>query len=263
MTRTVFPKLARMDADVSGIIAGQMIWKPGDTDRYVKEGRRSNLLYYMLSGEREYYIDSKPAFRLKADECIFIPATTCYVSKVVDCEFSEGVYIDFNLRLDGELLYVDEPLKVIHDAVKFRDSFIGIAGAGYEKLYAKSKLLSIIASIAKSDEESYFTGGEFSSIYSAILAIENNPERPMDVASLARLCCMSETGFRDKFKRYTGGLTPIEYRNRLRIERADELMSTSGISIGRISDILGFYDQAHFYRVYKKIRGHKPSERDQ
>lgn len=258
MIETVFSKLAKLDADVYGIKAGRIVWKSGSVDRFTAEGRKNNLLFYMLSGERGYYINNEPLFKLKKDEIIFIPITACYTSKVENCECSEGIYVDFGLRLGTDSLYVNEPFKLISAGGKYLNRFHTLVEAGNELLRAKSELTGILAEISACDEASYFQSGEFSSIYTAILEIEKNPENPVDITALAKLCCLSETGFREKFKCYSGGVAPIEYRNRLRIDRADELIGAGSFSISHIADILGFYDSAHFYRVYKKQRGYPP-----
>ena len=92
----------------------------------------------------------------------------------------------------------------------------------------------------------------------AILALESRLDEPVDIASLARLCCMSETSFREKFKRFTGGVAPLEYRSRLRIERADELLRSGSFTVAEVAAALGFFDTAHFCRTYKKLRGAPP-----
>ena len=128
------------------------------------------------------------------------------------------------------------------------------------RLLAKAELMYILSDISAKEENLRFEGGEFSRRRKAALGIERHPERPVDVGALARECCLSETGFRELFRRYTGGLAPVEYRNRLRLERADELLLSGTLSVAEIASLLGFYDTAHFYRTYKRVRGRTPKQ---
>ena len=55
------------------------------------------------------------------------------------------------------------------------------------------------------------------------------------------------------------GTTPIEYRNRLRIQRACQLLRGRECTIGEIAALLGFESVYYFSRVFKKLTGVAPS----
>lgn len=50
------------------------------------------------------------------------------------------------------------------------------------------------------------------------------------------------------------GTTPRSYRNLLRVERARELLAR-GVTATEIASVLGFADQAHFSRRFKRVVG--------
>ena len=54
------------------------------------------------------------------------------------------------------------------------------------------------------------------------------------------------------------GLTPRRYLFELRIERAKELLSTTQMPISEIALEVGFFDQSHLNRVFKRIHGVTP-----
>lgn len=61
------------------------------------------------------------------------------------------------------------------------------------------------------------------------------------------------------FKKYKN-MTPIDYFNRLKIDRACELLvQFSSLPLQKISDMLGFNDVYYFSKVFKKIVGVSPS----
>ncbi|MBE6611910.1 MAG: helix-turn-helix transcriptional regulator [Ruminococcaceae bacterium] len=257
MKSVTFSMLMNMDVEVSIKSAGLAAPSVVNTTRFVGEGRKSNLLCALLAGERQYRANDKPAFSLSPGELLFIPTTSCYLSVATE-KGTSWYYVDFNLFSDGEELYITEPFRVMRDEACL-EGLRAVVECGQSKLRAKSAMLTLLAGISERDRAADIERGGFSSIYEAILAIEQHPEREFSVSELARRCFLSDTGFREKFKRFTGGLAPMAYRTKPRLERADALLGTGTLSLDEIAETLGFWDTAHFCRVYKKLRGHTPT----
>ena len=74
---------------------------------------------------------------------------------------------------------------------------------------------------------------------------------------LAQRCALSESTYRKRFRQLTG-LSPIQYINRLKIEKACQLILTGDISMQEISDFLNFYNLPYFYKVFREITGLTP-----
>lgn len=55
------------------------------------------------------------------------------------------------------------------------------------------------------------------------------------------------------------GLSPWDYLNRYRVWLACTLLKNTGMSVNDVAEATGFQDQAYFCRVFKKIRGYRPS----
>jgi AraC family transcriptional regulator len=85
-----------------------------------------------------------------------------------------------------------------------------------------------------------------------------NLGRPVPVTELAQVCGMGVTSFSSSFRRATG-MTPHRYLRRARIERASELLRTTGLSVGEISAAVGFRGQGHFCTAFAAERGITPS----
>ena len=68
---------------------------------------------------------------------------------------------------------------------------------------------------------------------------------------------MSKHHFARRFKETTG-YSPMEYFNRLKIQKACELLDTSTIDIKKISDYLSFNTPFYFSEVFKRIVGMPP-----
>ncbi|WP_317929939.1 helix-turn-helix transcriptional regulator [Halioxenophilus sp. WMMB6] len=60
------------------------------------------------------------------------------------------------------------------------------------------------------------------------------------------------------FKEYLG-VSPIIWRNEIRLEKACQLLTYSQYNIGQIAAMVGYEDQLYFAKVFKKRLGFTPS----
>ncbi len=77
------------------------------------------------------------------------------------------------------------------------------------------------------------------------------------VKHLAKLCFVSEVYFRRIFKEKFG-ISPIEYKNLLRMKKAKQYLDYGEISINEISDSLGYATVSHFIKQFKTFYGLSP-----
>ena len=63
-----------------------------------------------------------------------------------------------------------------------------------------------------------------------------------------------------KFFRKHLGCSPLQYINRLRLEKAKRLLRTTELTIREITDMIGFNDPAYFSKVFRKHTGFSPLE---
>lgn len=80
---------------------------------------------------------------------------------------------------------------------------------------------------------------------------------PVTLSQVAQITNVSARRLRTLFKEATG-LTMAEYLNRIRIERAKELLLTTDMSITSICFEVGYENLSHFYRVFKGHTGLTP-----
>ena len=74
--------------------------------------------------------------------------------------------------------------------------------------------------------------------------------------TLADLMDVSEAHVVRSFSKFHG-ISPVSYRTALRVERAKKMVVT-GMSLADVASELGFYDQSHFHRAFRKIVGVTP-----
>lgn len=100
--------------------------------------------------------------------------------------------------------------------------------------------------------------GPFDSIAPAIAYVDAHYNEPIRVEDLSSLCAMSKSRFFATFKSVTG-LTPIEYKNTLKINHAVRLIR-QGETLESICDRLGFASPAFLRRLLKAYTGMLPKE---
>ena len=94
--------------------------------------------------------------------------------------------------------------------------------------------------------------------HTAVRHMLANLGEPLSVAELARICGVGMTSFSNSFRQATGS-TPHRYLRKARIERACELLRTTGLSVGEIAGVVGFRGQSHFCTAFVAERGLTPT----
>ena len=88
--------------------------------------------------------------------------------------------------------------------------------------------------------------------------IETHYTQPADIPSLARMCALSESQFFAAFRKKTG-MSPIRYRNHLRVNQAKLLLAGEESTVQEVAALLGFESTHYFSRVFKEHTGVAPS----
>jgi AraC-like DNA-binding protein len=91
----------------------------------------------------------------------------------------------------------------------------------------------------------------------SISFIEKNFQNDISIEDIASFCGLNRTYFGKIFKRAVGK-TPQEFLLNYRMIKATELLKLTHLSIGDISNAVGYSDQLHFSRAFKKIYGVSP-----
>jgi AraC-like DNA-binding protein len=89
--------------------------------------------------------------------------------------------------------------------------------------------------------------------------IERHLGDEMSLSAIARVAGMSRFHFARLFRASTGH-SPMAYLLRKRIERAKTLLGCGELAICEIAATLGFSDQSHFSRTFRKIEGMTPKQ---
>jgi AraC-like DNA-binding protein len=256
---TDFIGLPRLNPDASLVQSSFFATPDKHAVRYSGGGRPDSLICLQGEGERLYHVAGMEPFVLHENELIFIPITSRYVS-VSDSPPTGWYSVNFNLYCGAEQVYIGEPFRIIKNGLDYLPLIEAVRHNIHSPLRSKAALLNLLAALCENLRAETYREDGFSSIYECVARMEQHPERSFSVEHAAKKCFLSDTSFRAKFKQITG-FTPTEYRNHLRIERADAMLRTENFTLDAIAEMLGFWDSAHFCRVYKQLRGHTPGGR--
>lgn len=89
--------------------------------------------------------------------------------------------------------------------------------------------------------------------------LERDFRKALRIGELANAAGVSERTLLRRFRSVLG-LTPVQYLQALRLERARELLESSRDSIDRITQRVGYEDVSSFRRLFKQSTGLSPAE---
>ncbi len=92
----------------------------------------------------------------------------------------------------------------------------------------------------------------------AISHIETHSDQPLETEDLARISNMSLRSFYRAFSEAFGE-SPSNYINRVRVQKAVELMIDRQLNVTEIAFRVGFEDSNYFTRVFRQLMGETPS----
>lgn len=212
---------------------------------------------YLLNGYATFESEDG-AFEVHTDEMVYIPEGVVYHSHWYGDPTVSFYSIPF---LYYPFANVQMPLQKVLLPRAFR-----------------SELDAMFRDFSQGDSHVYHAFGAFCSLYGQLLPLlkhKEAPQRPQRVqaavthldstdepctaAQLAALCGMGESRFFALFREEMG-CTPIEYKNRVRIRRACELLIRDDRTIEEIAWQLKFSSPAYFRRVFSQITGYTPGQ---
>lgn len=88
--------------------------------------------------------------------------------------------------------------------------------------------------------------------------IEDNYDSPLTTADIAGSATISESECLRCF-RSTIGAAPIQYLKQFRVQKAAELLESSGESVAEIGARCGFPDASYFTKTFRELKGCTPS----
>lgn len=229
---------------------------------YITEGKGSILIEqkkYPLKEGMLFYLCPDITYNITLE----MEGPACFLSVHFSCAlvtFNDNVW-DIKGE-DGTLSF--QPIHELMDYYQVEDIFKKLVDSwnkktpGYEfvtKTFLCQLMIAINQNIKKQNQN-----------YSISLKVEKvieylhqNISNKVTLQELSDLVHISPFYLSRAFKNSTG-YTVIEYFNKIKIDKAKELMIESDKKVKDIAQMIGFGDEFYFSRIFKKIEGISPSE---
>lgn len=230
----------------------------------------------VLRGRLALYLNNE-IYDLRAGDVIFIPPGTLHRGDPIDCVYDCAV---FDLRLasgyyTSKLSDLIQPIissdaEITHVCDGTKDSATELLDTvAEEKPYFELKVASLIAEIiyklyssgnvAMRHIENKRIAHQRALMTLLIEKIEKDYAEKITLADLAEIAQMNEKYLCRFFKGFTGQ-TPIDYINRLRIDRACYEMTVNKMTVTSAAYECGFNELSYFSKMFKKYKGVSPGQ---
>ncbi len=227
-------------------------------------GRGDYLLFYVAKGSAYFYLDKE--VELKEGSFVIFKPFEKQIHVQKDYNVSEFYYVHFNVDSQVELSNFKSSTPYnVKASSKIRDLFEEIITElqskqpFYEKMCVL-KLFNLLTLLErKSQKETTIKGRYVDKISFVIQKMNKEYYNNYSLDEYAKMCNLSKYHFLRIFKEIVG-LTPIEYRNEIRLEHAKELLTDTDYSIEEICETLGFSSNSYFCETFKKRFLKSPSQ---
>ena len=225
-------------------------------------GPRHNEFVYVRSGRVKYRFadNDQPEKTISSGDLWFIPQGCRYTAYYEEDDTLLTI-IGFDL-LVGELPNeLSKPVQLyLHDSEKLIDNASTHPDLTEidecRELYFNSKVTDLIRKSILS-LRTHKDKALAKKLAPALLFISEHYAEEHPISHYAALCYMSETAFRRNFRAYTE-MSPVQYRNKLRVEEADRLIRSGEYSVREAAEAVGFFNASFFTKTYKSFFGHTP-----
>lgn len=255
------------DLCVGDIVVTSGIRPMGRTVSHVKMGRAKNGLLYIWRGKVTFWGVDKKTVTASDGALIFIPKGHRYKMQytaenttfvLVNCEM-------FNRNREDLVLFEDITVVCHDDESQWIAGVMGkfeVSGSseGPAAEFRRKELLYRLFSLIYQQQPALFTERhQYPQILKGTLLLKQSYLENIPITKFAEVCNISVSSFRALFhKQY--GMSPLKYRNYLRVNRARELLSEGGCTVAEAAFASGFENIGYFCNCYKKITGQTPTQ---
>ncbi len=235
-------------------------------DRYVDSPRPDSGFLVLLSDIEMCYITDGFRLTLKKGDTVYLPQGSKYLmthtgpakpTRIRSC------LLNFILEDENGANPVFSKHPIVLDSAKSRNAATRIMDIATELSKKERSPFRVKALFYTLADSLIGSGVEASAYYhpirEGIKYLEKNWNRDVKISEIAARCGVSETYFRRLFSKWSG-MSPVEYRNFLRVSNAKAMLSRRSVSISDIAYAVGFDDRFYFSRVFKKTVGLSPKD---
>ncbi len=254
----------------SNIVVLSGIRGPGRTVNHLQEGRKGHGFLYLWNGEATFFLLHGKSFKMTGQQLLYLPQGARY-----KMQYSKAgttfVLVNFELfNKKGEPLSLADQITMLakedpaHSIANIMAKFEACSASQNDAaLFRRKELLYRLLSVVYTDlSTSLFQEQRYSSIFKGVLLLKQSYLENRPIEDFAKQSNVSVSTFRRLFKKEYG-VSPLQYRNRLRINRAQQLLREGGCTVAEAAYASGFENIGYFCRCYKQLTGERPGQTQQ
>ncbi|MCI8801551.1 AraC family transcriptional regulator [Acetatifactor muris] len=267
---------------VEGLIEAEQVIRENEFSMANRHFHDTYELYYLLEGERYYFID-KETYLVGAGDVVLVKPNQIHKTSMAKASYHnrillqiKGEAFDTFLKSNGFLtlgeLY-DRNMQIIRlrkrDADMVKTMILQITEEIRERrkeyeLMVKVKLLELLVLLARyrknvlpDRKEQTAQTAKHQKVHEVADYLQTHPDTRECLEELAGRFYISKSYLSRIFKEVTGfGVN--EYTNIVRVKKAQNLLIYGDYSVTEISELLGFESITYFERVFKKYTLYTP-----
>lgn len=239
-------------------------------------------LYYLLEGQRYYFID-KQTYLVKAGDVVMIRPNQIHKTSMAEESYHNRILLQIDGRamepflkacgMDSmETVYVQDAMILSipkEDRPEIENLLFQIQKELQEKqrryeVGVKLKLAELFLALLRSqkrmpflEEKEKVQTWKHQKVHEVADYLLNHPETEESLEELAKRFYISKSYLSRIFREITS-FTVNEYKNINRIKKSQQLLAHSSYSVTEISELLGFENLTYYERVFKKYAGMAP-----
>ena len=216
---------------------------------------------YITSGEVCFFLDGKELYA-GARDMVYLPRDMAYHSLWL----SDALFVVADIILRDaqgqDIRFEDAPSVLFHDTHHVYDGLLrelaekADAVGPFDWLERLSLTFRLLCEMAR-DTNRAELDEKYGRIKEALSYLESHYTSDFPVEVLAELCSMSTASFRRLFVACKG-MSPVEYRNRLRVRRASDLLKSGRCTVSEAAEAVGIRDVRYFGKLFKRYTGTNP-----
>ena len=208
-----------------------------------------------------FFPSRQPFFlRLKLDRDVFGAFIRLGLDPIFVSRIAEGLGLDSD-RIELVEQRRETDLALRHIALAWRDG-VQTGDAG-DRMYAEALSTALAVRLLREygagrpKLKRRYGGLQRKKLVRAVEYIQDQLDTDLTVSGIAQAVCISPYHFMRLFKESTGQ-SPHQYVTEARVRKAKELLATGKLTISEAAYRVGFVDQSHLTRHFKRVFGMPP-----